>query len=84
MVMYNLGKVTFLGLPEWEALGQDELKVQVDLKHTEGESVYTTLSPPCTATLIAKNRTELQFSFHIYIIFLQIVSIHDFINGSCG
>ena len=59
MVMYNLGKVTVLGLPEWEALGQDELEAQVDLKHTEGESVYITLSPPCTATLIAKNRTEL-------------------------
>ena len=42
MVMNNLGKVTVLGLPEWEALGQDEVEVQVALKHTEGESVQST------------------------------------------
>ena len=44
MVTYNLGKVTVLGLPELEALGLDELEVQVSLKHNKGEIVYITLS----------------------------------------
>ena len=40
--MNNLEKLTVLGLPELEALGRDELEVQVSLKHTQGEIVQST------------------------------------------